>query len=54
MATGTMHVFYDETPAAIATALATGAERFENAARNHLMAKCVQLARMGCVYTTGT
>lgn len=41
--------FYDETPAAIATLLATGAERFETAARNHIQARCVQLARMGCV-----
>ncbi len=30
-------------------ALSTGAERFESAARNHLEAACVQLARMGCV-----
>ncbi len=29
--------------------LATGAERFESAARNHMQARCVQLARMGCV-----
>ena len=28
---------------------ATGAERFESAARNHMQARCVQLARMGCV-----
>ncbi len=41
--------FYDESPAAIANLLATGAERFETAARNHIQARCVQLARMGCV-----
>lgn len=29
--------------------LATGAERFESAAENHIQARCVQLARMGCV-----
>jgi hypothetical protein len=28
--------------------LASGAERFENAARHHIQARCVQLARMGC------
>lgn len=28
--------------------IATGAERFENAARSPLQARCVQLARMGC------
>ena len=41
--------FYDETPANIANLLATGAERFETAARNHIQARCVQLARMGCI-----
>ncbi len=41
--------FYDEKPAAIKELLATGAERFENAARNHIQARCVQLARMGCM-----
>ncbi len=41
--------FYDCSPAEIAQLLATGAERFENAARNHIQARCVQLARMGCV-----
>jgi len=29
--------------------LATGAEKFESGARNHLVAACVQLARAGCV-----
>lgn len=33
----------------VAQLLATGAERFESAARNHMQARCVQLARMGCV-----
>ncbi len=41
--------FYDENPAAVKQLLATGAERFETAARNHIQARCVQLARMGCV-----
>ncbi len=41
--------FFEAPPAEVKAALATGAERFENAARNHLQAKCVQLARMGCV-----
>lgn len=29
--------------------LASGAERFESAARNPIVARCVQLARMGCI-----
>jgi hypothetical protein len=29
--------------------IAIGAERFEAAARNHIQARCVQLARMGCI-----
>lgn len=41
--------FYDAKPDEIKRLLATGEERFENAARNHLQAKCVQLARMGCI-----
>ncbi len=41
--------FYEAKPAEIKELLATGAERFENAARNHIQARCVQLARMGCV-----
>ncbi len=41
--------FYDENPAAVKQLLASGAERFETAARNHIQARCVQLARMGCV-----
>ena len=41
--------FYDADPAAVKKLLADGSERFENAARNHIQARCVQLARMGCV-----
>jgi len=41
--------FYDLDPKGIQQLLATGAERFENAARNHIQARCVHLARMGCV-----
>lgn len=41
--------FYDAKPAEVKELLATGAERFESAARNHIQARCVQLARMGCV-----
>jgi len=41
--------FYEASPAAVKILLATGAERFENAATNHMQAACVQLARMGCV-----
>ena len=41
--------FYEASPAAVRQLLASGAERFENAARNHIQARCVQLARMGCV-----
>lgn len=29
--------------------IASGAERFMNAARNHHQARCIQLARMGCI-----
>jgi hypothetical protein len=39
--------FYEATD--VAQQLATGAERFESAAINPLQARCVQLARMGCV-----
>ncbi len=35
--------------AEVKTLIETGAEKFENAARNHLDAACVQLARMGCM-----
>ena len=41
--------FYDCGEAAAKRLIATGAERFMNAARNHIQARCVQLARMGCV-----
>lgn len=41
--------FYDEKPQEVKKLLATGAERFEMAARNHIQARCVQLARMDCV-----
>jgi hypothetical protein len=41
--------FHDLRPETIARTLATGAERFESAARNPIQARCVQLARMGCV-----
>ncbi len=41
--------FYDCPPAERAALLSIGAERFENAARNHIQARCVQLARMGCI-----
>lgn len=38
-----------EQSAAVRKQLATGAERFVSAARSPLQARCVQLARMGCV-----
>ena len=41
--------FYDPGQAEIHRLLANGEERFANAARNHIQARCVQLARMGCV-----
>ncbi len=41
--------FYDTSPAEVKKLLADGSERFENAARNHIQARCVQLARMGCI-----
>ena len=41
--------FYRASDAEVANQLATGAERFETAARNPIIARCVQLARMGCV-----
>lgn len=41
--------FYDEKPSVVKQLLASGAERFETAARNHIQARCVQLARMGCI-----
>lgn len=41
--------FFEASPGEVRRLLATGAERFENAAINHMQAACVQLARMGCV-----
>ena len=41
--------FYDAGDAAARKSVASGAERFINAARNHIQARCVQLARMGCI-----
>lgn len=41
--------FYEASPAAARGLIATGQERFMNAAINHMQAACVQLARMGCV-----
>lgn len=41
--------FYDAGEAAAKRLIASGAERFMNAARNHIQARCVQLARMGCI-----
>jgi len=41
--------FYEASPAAAKILIATGQERFMNAAINHMQAACVQLARMGCV-----
>ena len=41
--------FYQASPGDVKQLIATGAERFENAAINHIQARCVQLARMGCI-----
>jgi len=41
--------FYDLAEPQRRQLIAIGAERFENAARNHYQARCVQLARMGIV-----
>ena len=41
--------FYDADPKEMARLLANGEERFANGARNHIQARCVQLARMGCI-----
>ena len=41
--------FYEAPVGEVKQLLATGAERFETAARNHIQARCVQLARMGCI-----
>ena len=41
--------FYDQGPDAVRKEIAGGAERFEEGGRSPLQARCVQLARMGCV-----
>ena len=41
--------FYDAGEANAKSYIAQGAERFINAGRNHIQARCVQLARMGCI-----
>jgi hypothetical protein len=41
--------FYNAKPKEVSELLATGAERFTNAAINHMQAHCVQLARMGVI-----
>ncbi|NND98351.1 MAG: acetylxylan esterase [Pirellulaceae bacterium] len=41
--------FYDAGLPAAKNSVAIGAERYLNAARNPLQARCVQLARMGCI-----
>jgi dienelactone hydrolase len=41
--------FYDAGDAAAKKYIAAGGERFVNAGRNHIQARCVQLARMGCI-----
>ncbi|MCB1233633.1 MAG: acetylxylan esterase [Verrucomicrobiae bacterium] len=41
--------FYDAGDAQALQQIAMGAERFESAAHNPIQARCVQLARMGCV-----
>ncbi|RMG38942.1 MAG: acetylxylan esterase [Planctomycetota bacterium] len=41
--------FYDMGEQAVKQAIIIGAERFENGGRSPLQARCVQLARMGCI-----
>lgn len=41
--------FFDAGEQGARNLIASGAERFESAARNPIQARCVQLARMGCV-----
>jgi dienelactone hydrolase len=41
--------FYDAGEAAVRQQIVVGAERFENSGRYPLQARCIQLARMGCV-----
>ena len=40
--------FMNETDAVVTNQIGMGAEKFENAARSPLQARCIQLARMGC------
>jgi len=41
--------FYDLGIEAVREEIVIGSERFEEGGRNHMQARCVQLARMGCV-----
>lgn len=41
--------FYDAGPQQVRQQIVVGAERFENSGRYPLQARCIQLARMGCV-----
>lgn len=41
--------FYDNGPDGVRQQIALGAERFEEGGRSPLQARCMQLARMGCV-----
>ena len=41
--------FYDKGIDAVRKEIVIGAERFEEGGRNHIQARCVMLARMGCV-----
>ena len=41
--------FMDQGVATVRKEIAAGAERFENGGRSVLQARCVTLARMGCV-----
>ena len=41
--------FYEHDPKRLAQVLANGGERFERGGRHPIQARCVQLARMGCV-----
>jgi len=41
--------FHDHGPEGVAREIAAGAERFERGGRHPIQARCVQLARMGCV-----
>ena len=41
--------FFEAGEAAVRAAIESGGERFERGGRSHLQARCVHLARMGCV-----